>query len=144
MKINEVFELLDEFFDGKRPKEIYENQINVGGVEIFVPGNTLNFNTGIKIKVVDESYILVIERRNCLFNFPESPELMSKVSHVQYVLFAQKGSSYSVLKSQISKDKAREIILGHLEDLRLEALNFMMLEEMAFIDNISQVISKNK
>ncbi len=75
MEINEVFELLDEFFEGKRPKETYRNQINVGGVEINIIGNSIKFNTGIRIVIIQGLYFLELNRGKSLFNFPKKSRI---------------------------------------------------------------------
>lgn len=141
MEINEVFELLDEFFEGKRPKETYRNQINVGGVEINIIGNSIKFNTGIRIVIIQGLYFLELNRGKSLFNFPKSQEF-NKVSKESLLLYAPK-RDFSYKSSDIlTKEQARDIILEYLKELKFELLNFTLTEQMAFIENIDLIIEK--
>lgn len=140
MEINEVFELLDEFFEGKRPKETYKNQINVGGVEINIIGNSIKFNTGIRIVIIQGLYFLELNRGKSLFNFPKSPEF-NKVSKESLLLNAPKRDLYRS-SDVLTKEQARGIILKYLKELKFELLNFTLTEQMAFIENIDLIVEK--
>lgn len=141
MEINEVFELLDEFFEGKRPKETYKNQINVGGVEINIIGNSIKFNTGIRIVIIQGLYFLELNRGKSLFNFPKSPEF-NKVSKESLLLYAPKRNLSYRSSDILTKEQARDIILKYLKELKFELLNFTLTEQMAFIENIDLIIEK--
>lgn len=141
MEINEVFELLDEFFEGKRPKETYKNQINVGGVEINIIGNSIKFNTGIRIVIIQGLYFLELNRGKSLFNFPKSPEF-NKVSKESLLLYAPKRDLSYRSSDILIKEQARDIILKYLKELKFELLNFTLTEQMAFIENIDLIIEK--